>query len=87
MSLSLQTIQGIPQHAPAHTKVNTSHMPGLSCFSKINKMKVMFWSNRMAKKKKIITSLKKSPCFLSSASIALSRIPPAVALERAGKGN
>jgi len=27
-----------------------------------------------------ITSLKKSPCFLSSASIALSRIPPDVAL-------
>lgn len=28
-----------------------------------------------------ITSLKKSPCFLSSASIALSRIPPTVALQ------
>lgn len=32
-----------------------------------------------------ITSLKKSPCFLSSASIALSRIPPDVALDKKQK--
>lgn len=30
----------------------------------------------------IITSLRKSPCLLSSASMALSRIPPVVALEK-----
>lgn len=34
-----------------------------------------------------ITSLKKSPCFLSSASIALSRIPPDVALDKGEKKN
>lgn len=32
-----------------------------------------------------ITSLSRSPCFLSSASTALSRIPPDVALEKDGK--
>lgn len=32
-----------------------------------------------------ITSLKKSPCFLSSASIALSKIPPDVALDKGEK--
>ena len=37
------------------------------------------------KTKRIITSLRKSPCFLSSASIALSKIPPDVALVKERK--
>lgn len=79
-SSSWQKVRGSPQRDPAHT------ITGLDERSISLKANVVVLrrtgNNKVTRqlKRRSITSLNKSPCFLSSASIALSSIPPTVAL-------
>ena len=81
--LSWLTIPSSPLYVPA-CMIPTNTEEDLSDFLKYNLKLPGVWTQTLTRtfkeQERNITSLKKSPCIFSSASMALSRIPPDVAL-------